>query len=217
MKASQSDKVREALKLMAQLSGRELSPAAVAMLFMDLEGFTEEAVLVALERCRRELRGFPSLADIVARIDDGHPGVDEAWAMLPISESDSVVWTDQMREAFGDVRHLLERDEIAARMAFKEIYGRLLGEARFNRTPPRWTPSLGHNPAGRTRVVKEAVARGRLSEAQARLLLPDVPAAPPVKRPQLTGPTDPAEPELSAVDPVAMLATIRKRIQEGGG
>lgn len=161
------------LQAMAEISGKQLSDAAAAMFLADLRGYPEASVKAALSRCRKELRTFPTIADILARIDDGRPGVEEAWTMLPGDESQSCVWTEEMSEAFGAVRAQLERDPIAARMAFKEIYPRLVTEARASRKPARWIVSLGHDRSGRELALRDAVTRGRLTEAQAVALLPE--------------------------------------------
>lgn len=165
--------VIQALTVTAELMGKEFSsPAAARMLAEDLADFPVPAVVLALTRCRRELRTFPTLADIIARIDDGRPGPEEAWAMIPQDEAGSVVWTDEMAEAFGVARSLLD-DPVAARMAFRETYLRLLTEARTLRRPVRWTPSLGQDPSQREYAVLEAERHGRISAKHAASLLPE--------------------------------------------
>lgn len=168
-----SDQLRKALAVTAELFGKEFSPDAAHMLLMDLEGYPEAAVLTALTRCRRELSRFPSVADILARIEDGRPGAEEAWALLPKTEADSAVCTEEMMAALSAVRGLLERDEVAARMAFREAYLRHVTEARARRRPTRWIPTLGHDKGGHERAVIEAVERGRLTADQGAKLLPD--------------------------------------------
>jgi hypothetical protein len=44
--------------------------------------------------------------------------------------------------------------------------------ARDRGQPPWWTPSLGHDPAGREEVLVRAAELGRLSAAHAAALLP---------------------------------------------
>lgn len=170
----------QAIAVTAELCGRAFSPEAARVFVDDLDGFDEHAVADALRRCRREVRGALTVQDVVSRIDDGRPGPEEAWAMLPKDEATSVVWTDEMREAFGAALPLLEvGDKVAARMAFKEAYGKLVNAARDLRKPPNWVPSLGHDPRGRDAVLIEAVSRGRLSLQAARSYAPmlNAPAA----------------------------------------
>jgi hypothetical protein len=93
--------------------------------------------------------------------------------MLPRSEADTVVWTEEMSTAFGVALPLLQQgDAVAARMAFKETYAKLTTLAREAGTPVRWTPTLGHDKAGRAGPIEDAVAKGRLTSAQASVLLP---------------------------------------------
>lgn len=161
----------KALTATAELMGTELTIDGARMMCADLSAYPEPWVLNALRKCRREVTGRLTLAAIVSRIDDGHPGVEEAWAMMPRGEAASVVWTDQMASAFGITAHLLD-DPVAARMAFKEAYSKAVQQARDENIRPRWWPSLGHDPHGREAVIREAVARGRLDAYHAQKLLP---------------------------------------------
>ena len=182
-----TSKLLEAVAVTAELCGRTFTPAGAAMFAEDLSGFSDDAVLKALSRCRREIRGQLTVQDVVSRIDDGRPGVEEAWAMMPFDESQSVVWTDEMSRAFGVALPLLEEgDKVAARMAFKESYVRLVNESRDNRVRVSWAQSLGYDTAGRDAVLSEAVALGRLSHAHAESVCPGLPAPGTPARPALT-------------------------------
>ena len=150
----------QAVAVTAELCGRVFSEGAARMFVADLATYPEPAVLKALTRCRREVKGMLTIQDVVSRIDDGRLGVEEAWAMMPFSESQSVVWTEEMAQAFGIALPLLcEGEKVAARMAFKEAYLRLNGEARDAGKPVVWSPSLGHDKSGREPVLSEAVAK----------------------------------------------------------
>lgn len=164
----------QALAATAELCGTNLSEAAAKLLLTDLAEYDPRAVLVALSKCRRELKGRLTLAEIVSRIDDGRPGPEEAWAALPIDESKSVVWTQEMSDAFWIALPLIEQGEmVQARMAFKEAYLTRIAEAREQRTPAVWSASLGHDKHGRKAVLAAAVEKGRINRTQARRLIPD--------------------------------------------
>jgi hypothetical protein len=164
----------QALAATAELCGTNLSEPAAKMLLSDLSDYDERAVLVALSKCRRELKGRLTLAEIISRIDDGRPGAEEAWAVLPFDEATSVVWTEEMSAAFWIAQPLIDQGEkVAARMAFKETYQRLVAEAREQRTPARWSVSLGHDKAGRQPILAAAVEKGRISTDHARKLIPN--------------------------------------------
>jgi hypothetical protein len=168
-----SQKLVEAISLSAEVCGLALSPAAAEMLAKDLAEFDERLVLAALARCRLELRGTLRLPDILARIEDGRPGVEEAWAMMPKNEQASVVWTDEMAQAWGVVSPMLAQDDVVgARLAFRETYSKAVLDARIQREPVRWMPSLGSDVASRERVLLEAVEKRRLTPAHLEQLLP---------------------------------------------
>jgi hypothetical protein len=163
-----------AIAATAELCGRTFSPAAARVFASDLEGYPEPAVLAALTRCRKEVKGLLTVAEVIARIDDGRPGVEQAWAMMPHSEADSIVWTAEMAHAWGVASPLLQTgDKVGARMAFKEAYTKAVSDARDAKRPARWMPSLGRDVAGRQAALIEAVQHGRISLNAAVPLLPD--------------------------------------------
>jgi hypothetical protein len=148
-------------------------PQALATMTADLASrYTDEQITAALERVRVECR-FIALVDIIERIpgsgdDDGRPGVEEAWSLCPKDDQHSAVWTTEMAEAFGAARPLLlSGDQVAARMAFKEVYSHLLENARRDGTPVRWEMSLGYDPADRVRALSEAVEKRRITQDSA--------------------------------------------------
>ncbi len=163
----------EAISLTAEVCGQILSPAAAELLAADLGDFDESVVLAALARCRKELQGPLKLHDILAHIDDGRPDADEAWAMMPMSELASVVWTDEMAQAWGVALPMLNAgDTGGARIAFRDAYTKSVLEARIRHAPPCWMPSLGSDVSSRRRVLLEALEKRRLSAAHVEQLLP---------------------------------------------
>lgn len=170
MKASQG--LIKAIAVTAEIMNKDFSEDAARLLAEELAEYPEPAVLVALSKCRRELKYFPTLSEIIERINDGRPGPQEAWAMIPKDESASVVWTDEMAEAFGVARSLLP-DEIAARMAFLESYKTLVSNARNEKRDVWWTPSFGTDKSGREAAVIVAVQKGRLHADRGEFLLGD--------------------------------------------
>lgn len=163
----------EAIAVTAEVCGLALSAAAAEMLAKDLADFDERLVLAALSRCRMELRGTLRLPDILARIEDGRPSVEEAWTMMPKSELASVVWTEEMAQAWGVAWPMLNQgDVVGARLAFRESYAKAVLDARIQHEPVRWVPSLGSDVAARERVLLEAVEKKRLTPAHLEKLLP---------------------------------------------
>lgn len=152
-----------------------LTAGQKAMWFRALGDFTIADVRKGLHLHLRDTKHgtfLPMPADVIRQIDglsadDGRPGVEEAWAMAfrAADESATVVWTDEMSEAFKVARPLLvdARDEVGARMAFKEAYARLLAQARERRVPVQWTSSLGFDAQARDAELLPHVEAGRIS------------------------------------------------------
>lgn len=164
----------EALAVTAELTGTQISPGAAKVLAMDLAAYPPQQVIAALARCRRELKGRLTVAEIVNRLDDGRPGPDEAWGMIPRAEEATVVWSDEMRAAYGAAAPLLaEGDRAGARAAFREAYIAAVADARAQAIPVEWQVSLGHDKAGREGAILEAVQKGRLTHDQATRYLPN--------------------------------------------
>jgi hypothetical protein len=185
-----SSRVLKELRIMWQIFARgEADRETVLVYAADLADYPEPQILDALSRCRRELRTFPTIADVLARIDDQRPGAEEAWAMIPKDEEGSVVWTEEMRDAYAIARQLMADDPVAARMAFREAYLRLVAEARAKRRPTVWVPSLGLNRDGRTYALQAAVQARRITAARAALLLPDAENQ-PTRQAQIAGPAE---------------------------
>ncbi len=158
----------EELIVTAEVCGTVLSEAAATIIADELATYERAQVTGSLRKCRRELKGRLTMAAIVERLDDGRPGPEEAWAMIPADEAGSVVWTEEMAAAFGIALPLLQSgDKIAARMAFREAYSRMVGESRDARKEVKWTPSLGHDAKGRDAALSAAITAGRLSGTHA--------------------------------------------------
>lgn len=130
-------------------------------------------------------RFVPSPADIIGQIDaaerrDGRPGADEAWAaaLLCRDEAETVVWTNEMSEAWQIAKTVAQAgDEIGARLAFREAYQRLVAEARAVKRKPVWLASIGHDVQRRDLAIATAVESGRLPASErASLPAPGAPA-----------------------------------------
>ena len=172
--------------LLAEVSatyGRPSSEGQVSMFFGVLSDYSFSEVRCAmLEHMRDPDKGrfMPLPADLIARmsgglVNDGRPGDEEAWAISrkAMDELDTVVWTEEMRQAFGICRPVLEAgDEIGARMAFKQSYARMVSEARARRELAVWSCSLGDDKERRMIAIERAVKEGKISQFSAAGLLP---------------------------------------------
>lgn len=163
--------VLEALAVTAELTGTQLSAVGARVMAQDLAPYPEIQVLGALARCRKELKGKLTVADIVTRLDDGRPAPEEAWAMLPFDERQTTVWTEEMAGAWGVALPLIEEGErVQARMAFLENYKSRVQKARDAGDPVRWTVSLGYDKESRAPALAEAVRLGRIGKDRAMQL-----------------------------------------------
>lgn len=218
---STRESLYQAIVVTAEIIGHEISPAAAREMTRELLTYPESQVASALSRCKRELTGRLTLAAIIQRIDDGHLGIEEAWALVPRNEADTVVWTDEIAQAYGVCSALLETDQVAARMAFKESYSRALAVARAERRAARWWVCLGHDQARRITAIKQALDVGRLTlEEATRHVHPDMPGyhalAPSLNHKALPAATK----QLPASAPVPLtgeIQTLISNLRERGG
>lgn len=174
MKPSEDSKLLEIVKATGEIYGKQVSLAAALMFLADLDNHSSDAIASALSRCRKELRTFPTVFDVIARIPDGRPGVEEAWMLIPKDEDGSVVWNNEIAEAFGVCRLMIDEDPVAARMAFKESYLKITADARAAGRAPVWSPSFGFEKSGRAAAISEATQKGRLTQSEAQSMLPDL-------------------------------------------
>lgn len=164
----------QAIAVTAELTGTQLSTAAARVMAQDLARYPEHQIMGALTRCRREVRSRLTIADVLGRIEDGRPGVEEAWSNVSAALGDegvTVVWTEEEAAAFW-VANALSDDPIAARMAFKEAYLKAVQKARDAGKNPKWSVCLGHNPGGREGPLLQALERGQLKRDYVAGLLP---------------------------------------------
>jgi hypothetical protein len=173
------DWINDQLTILAEAFGETLTEQRQEIYCAGLADIHRNNLQISFRRARYELKWFPKLAELrefagfsPQSSSDGRPGVEEAWALCPKSEELSVVWTEEMAEAFEIARKLLnEGDEIAARMAFKEKYSAIVLSARLDSKPPRWLVSLGWDKADRVRALSEAVRKRQISPSHAYGLL----------------------------------------------
>lgn len=155
--------------------GKVLSPRAMVSIFDDLEDWSIDAVMAALKFHRKTAKFAPTAFDIIDLLNakNRRPSADEAWAGRPKDEFDTVVWTQEMAEAYNIAYELIvEGDMIAARMAFKGAYERLCSESTLMQRPIAWTPCIGYDKKLIEPALQQAVLAGRISQERANKYLP---------------------------------------------
>lgn len=178
------DDLVDAIAVTAELTCTQLSAIAQATMAEELLSCNVAAVILALKRCQREVRpGCFTLGAVLERIDDGRPGADEAWAIALDAQDEActVVWCVEIQKAFGIARPVLAAgDKIGARMAFRNAYERLVRDARIQRQPAQWSPSLGWDHGQRHAVLTRAVETGMLTSKSIAGLLTTQPSTGPI-------------------------------------
>lgn len=162
----------EMIVVTGELMARELSPDAVMMMVEDLSDYQPQLIAEALKRLRREGGRFTT-AEILKRLPGTWPGSDEAWAMCPKGEAETACMCPEMHEALA-IASDCGSDRVAARMAFKSAYDRLVSEAQMRGESPSWSMSLGHDKATHQPSMERAVIRGYLSAERAGQIMPEV-------------------------------------------
>lgn len=165
--------ILEAIAVTVELIGGEFSTAAKVAMAEELASYSEESVLSALRRCRREVKGRLTMADILSRLDDGRPGAEEAWGLYPKDEFGSAAVTTEMQLAMSAAWPLIQDgDRVAGRMAFKESYERIVAQNRAASIPVKWEVTLGTDHGGREAALVDATQRKRIGVDHAMKLLP---------------------------------------------
>jgi hypothetical protein len=149
------------------------SPANAALWFRSLAAHDLAAVRAGFDahiKDPKHGRFVPTPADILGHIEglhgsDGRPGVEEAWAIAiaAFDEAATVVWTAETAAAWVIARPVMSAgDDVGARMAFREVYERLVREARRRMEPCTWQETIGHDPERRHAALESAAKAGRL-------------------------------------------------------
>lgn len=209
------EQVGKAIEVMAEVYGRNLSPAAAIMIAQDLSDYDPNAVLAALQACRKELGRFPTVSDIISRVEakDGRPGVEAAWAMIPLDERSSVVWTPEMATAYGLAAPLMGSDAIAARMAFKEQYLAEVKISREQKRPVKWSLSGGYDKESRKAAIQLAIDAGRITPSEAARIMPELEK--PTDKLAIAGPSEPeVSPEIARERIRELISNISKPMPE---
>lgn len=175
MKPGDFDAFSKMLSDVADYYRQPIAPAGIQVWWNAFQRFELDTIRALLNGHVAESKFMPAVSELLDRVkaSDGRPGPEEAWAMIPHDERSSVVWTDEMAEAFGVANPLLrDGDKIAARVAFIEKYRALVRDARAAARPIHWAPSLGHDPTDRERALLDAQRKGLLTAPHVAGLLP---------------------------------------------
>jgi len=151
-------------------AAKVISATAKALFFNDLKRYPLELIEHALSAHRLDPdrgRFTPTVADISSQIERRRPlqwvGADEAWAALPKSEGAPGILNQVTAQALAAAQPLLDDgDTIAARMAFKNCYDRLVSRAKLDRVNPEYFLSPGGTYEEVLAIKQEAQRLGLL-------------------------------------------------------
>lgn len=176
MNQSKEEILTQAITVTAEIVAIQLSANALDVMVEDLMNYELDDVLNALNRCRKELSGRLTLAEIVKRIDTGWVSADEAFNAIVQGWQDervSIITTETALEASGEAYELFRiGDKTGARMAFKNAYERLVAEKKSRFEKAKWTISQGLDKEHFIATVNQAVQKGLISKQSALLMLP---------------------------------------------
>lgn len=156
--------------------GKEVNDKQLSNWIRILNPFPIDRIEMVLKEYMMTERFAPEPVHILQRCSkkDGRPLPAEAWAKaLPAaSETETVVWTSEMSEAFFACRDILSSgDKYGARNAFEAIYTEKVNEARAAGKPVVWSVSLGTDMRSREIAICDATANGILSIERGASLL----------------------------------------------
>jgi hypothetical protein len=160
------------------VNGKVYSSAAMTEMFETLEAYRIEDVSAALRKHRNDNKFAPVLHDVLdvlnPKLSSRHLMADEAWAIAlkSMDESETVVLTDEIMQSRSIAWDVWETgDKVAARMAFKSAYERIVTDA----SSPTWRISLGHDQQRRVEAISLAVEKGLLPKSELAKLGTDHP------------------------------------------
>jgi hypothetical protein len=175
MQSQDKKAFKEAIEAAFEIHDKKVTVSILRMYWNALKGYELSDVLLAIDGHNSDPeRGSykPKPADLIRHLPRGkqHPGADEAWtiAIQAADEGASLIWTQQIAEAWGIVSSLyLGGDKSGARMAFRDAYNRIIQSAG----EPVAVVSIGHDLAGREDIVPKAISDGLLPQSAAETYL----------------------------------------------
>lgn len=158
--------------------GKQLSNAAMKMSFKLLSGYPFEHVAAAIYKHIETSDRAPQPSDIIKLLtmNDEHLTEDDAWLIVPKSERESAVWTDEMAEAWSLCSDLYYSGDVYnATRGFKSAYKRIVAKNKLTNRPIAWRLTRGTDNTLLKAVVEDALRLGRLKPDYANRVLESLP------------------------------------------
>lgn len=157
--------------------GTQVTPDFARLLKIAFAQVDSNTLMQATVEAMKTAKGRLTIAEIQKHVDllasrtpDKHPSAEEAWALIPKNENDTVHVTNEMRDAMhrGGVNDFLERsDFIGAERAFKKLYDENVAKSRATGRSPIWHIELGHDPSLRVMGLERAISKGVINSTEA--------------------------------------------------
>ena len=162
----------------AEVMGQAITPTAAAIMADDLSIYPSQSLERALKRVRGQHAGKLTLKAVLDQLEvlSGRLAPNEAWAqaMKSSDETATVLWSNEIQQAYGQSRAMLAGgDKVGARMAFIAAYERITASAREQRQLPKVMVSFGSCREQRQQVLSSAWQSGQISAPMAVVLALD--------------------------------------------
>jgi hypothetical protein len=154
---------------------KEPTDDAINLAFELLSEFNIEDIKLALMQHGRAEKFAPTPSCIVKIIQPETIGLsaDEAWAMCPSDEDQTIRWSQFTAEAYAIASGVQSDDFVAKRMAFKSAYDRIVGTNKQRGISDNWVISFGNDSMNRVYALEEFVQLGYVTEEYARQKVPN--------------------------------------------
>lgn len=168
---------KEKLTAVLNIYGVDTGKSVLGVWWIALKNYPYEIISKAIDYHVQHGKFAPKPADILELIKsrDGRPTADEAWSIAVRSTDEyvTIAWSDDIAQALsmGASDLLNDGDTIAARMAFRASYDRIIQDARDNGIAVNWSISLGHDVSSRNAEIEKAELSGLISHDKAKLLM----------------------------------------------
>jgi hypothetical protein len=165
----------ETLTQSLEVFDKEAKPATIALWFETLKGYQIQDIMQAFSIHLASSKFAPKPADIIDAIHAKYwKTADEAWSdALRLADQNATVNSfDVIWEAMDGLWEMIEDDRIAARMAFKGAYERIMLAGKVSGRIPRPQVSVGFDKDQRREGLEAGYRAGAITADQARQHLP---------------------------------------------
>ncbi|WP_392564342.1 hypothetical protein RHO13_01875 [Orbus wheelerorum] len=207
-----SEEFKKILFGLFEIYDKEATADKAKIYWSTLGQYTIQSLKAAANAWVRKSQFMPKPADLIKLLggNNKHLSADEAWALaiMASDESNTVVWTREMSQAWGLARVVYENgDHVGARRTFIQMYERLVDESILFNKPVETFVSLGFDKSKREDALNQAVFNGLLTQDKANHYLPK-----PENNLAMLENKNISE---KSSNPIAHIANIRKMLKGG--